>query len=295
MTAIIENTDFDIFSGDVEGPHGSVHVTGVGGFMRRYLSPVDPIFWLHHANVDRQWDIWTRRQKRLNCPSSPTNAKWMNYQFLFFTDASGQTLTETAGQYTDIATLNYAYAAGSLATLATAGGTNCMPASPPTPIASAVSSGPNLFRVARETSLGLEIPVRSFVEAQRPAAEPPAIPMERLTARFTVTVPPDTTGVRLKVFINCPYLDATTPPTDPHFVGSYSFFEAAHSHGGGDHGAHGGERTVTFQLPLSSAIARLPRDRPNNSALKFQIITEGQGAGGTGINAGLRKVEVIKS
>eukprot|EP00755_Sulcionema_specki_P003907 Sspe_Gene.28783::Locus_13226_Transcript_1_2_Confidence_0.800_Length_1535::g.28783::m.28783 len=39
------------------GPHGSPHVF-VGGIMSTFLSPEDPVFFLHHANVDRLWAIW---------------------------------------------------------------------------------------------------------------------------------------------------------------------------------------------------------------------------------------------
>ncbi|KAF4628454.1 hypothetical protein G7Y89_g9698 [Cudoniella acicularis] len=43
-----------------EGPHGSVHLM-VGG--NGHMSPAtfagfDPVFFLHHANVDRLWDMW---------------------------------------------------------------------------------------------------------------------------------------------------------------------------------------------------------------------------------------------
>src|SRR5262249_24932361 len=39
------------------GPHNSTHAT-IGGDMGDMLSPLDPIFWLHHANVDRMWARW---------------------------------------------------------------------------------------------------------------------------------------------------------------------------------------------------------------------------------------------
>ena len=35
----------------------------IGGHMGGAFSPNDPIFWLHHANVDRLWDAW--QQKRI--------------------------------------------------------------------------------------------------------------------------------------------------------------------------------------------------------------------------------------
>ena len=44
--------------GTLEGtPHNRIH-TFVGGDMRTALSPLDPIFWLHHCNIDRIWASW---------------------------------------------------------------------------------------------------------------------------------------------------------------------------------------------------------------------------------------------
>lgn len=37
--------------------HNHVH-NHVGGLMTRMQSPSDPVFWLHHAEVDRLWWIW---------------------------------------------------------------------------------------------------------------------------------------------------------------------------------------------------------------------------------------------
>ena len=57
--------DFAQFSGstgDVENnPHNTVHrlIGGNNGFMADpILAGLDPIFWLHHANVDRLWQAW---------------------------------------------------------------------------------------------------------------------------------------------------------------------------------------------------------------------------------------------
>lgn len=37
--------------------HNTVHVW-VDGIMAEGLSPIDPLFFLHHANVDRLWSLW---------------------------------------------------------------------------------------------------------------------------------------------------------------------------------------------------------------------------------------------
>lgn len=41
------------------GGHGGGH-NWVGGTMAGGRSPLDPLFWLHHGNIDRLWAIWQR-------------------------------------------------------------------------------------------------------------------------------------------------------------------------------------------------------------------------------------------
>jgi hypothetical protein len=43
---------------NIQGPHGSVHVE-VGGWMADIPTAAqDPVFYVHHSNVDRLWDLW---------------------------------------------------------------------------------------------------------------------------------------------------------------------------------------------------------------------------------------------
>src|SRR5262249_15682315 len=48
---------FDPFQARLEQVHNNVH-RAVGGTMNSSSSPADPLFWLHHANIDRLWSIW---------------------------------------------------------------------------------------------------------------------------------------------------------------------------------------------------------------------------------------------
>ena len=51
--------------------HNGVHVW-VGGTMRVVpTAPADPIFWMHHANIDRIWDQWQKQNPNLNPSLSP--------------------------------------------------------------------------------------------------------------------------------------------------------------------------------------------------------------------------------
>ena len=54
---------YDTFRPTLEAtPHGRPHVW-VGGAMGLATSPNDPVFMLHHANIDRLWDEWIERNQ----------------------------------------------------------------------------------------------------------------------------------------------------------------------------------------------------------------------------------------
>jgi hypothetical protein len=98
-------------------PHNNVH-GAIGGFMGDYFSPVDPIFFLHHANIDRLWDVWTRRQEaapsELALPGEGADLSWwQNEQFLFFSDENGQPVSNaTVENYKAMSFFNYDYEPG---------------------------------------------------------------------------------------------------------------------------------------------------------------------------------------
>jgi tyrosinase len=55
---VMQATNFVDFWSGLEGIHNSVHVW-VGGSMGSIpTAPADPIFWMHHANIDRLWWQW---------------------------------------------------------------------------------------------------------------------------------------------------------------------------------------------------------------------------------------------
>ena len=67
-TALAQTT-FTSFTTTLEGIHDSVHVW-VGGTMG-FIStaPADPLFWMHHANIDRLW--WQWQTKPANVGKNP--------------------------------------------------------------------------------------------------------------------------------------------------------------------------------------------------------------------------------
>lgn len=60
------------------GIHNYVHgqVGGADGFMSDFdHAGLDPLFWLHHCNIDRLWEVWRRRD---GLHKNPADAKWLN-------------------------------------------------------------------------------------------------------------------------------------------------------------------------------------------------------------------------
>jgi tyrosinase len=97
--------------GELESqPHNIVHVL-VGGNTGWMVDPDcaarDAIFWLHHANIDRLWQVWLNQNAgRVNPIGS--NA-WTTQTFTFF-DENGQKVTHTGCDVLNMATqLDYEY------------------------------------------------------------------------------------------------------------------------------------------------------------------------------------------
>lgn len=90
-------------------PHDVVHVN-IGGWMGSFERAArDPVFWLHHANIDRLWEVWLREENSHANPISGQGDPWLNQTFTFF-DENGTTVTMTGSQIVDtVKQLNYRY------------------------------------------------------------------------------------------------------------------------------------------------------------------------------------------
>lgn len=109
------------FSGEevglIEGaPHGAVHtfvgndIAANGATIRRgwmgsfYTAGLDPIFWLHHANIDRLWQAWLEQGHQI--PSD--DSAWADTTFTFPAADSGN-VTWRIGDVLDPDKLGYVY------------------------------------------------------------------------------------------------------------------------------------------------------------------------------------------
>ena len=240
-------------AGWLEGsPHNAVH-SWIGGAMGQVIwSAQDPIFWLHHANIDRLWVDWVNRHPN----SLPTDPAWRNQPFSFY-NANGQRTSITPGQVLTTTALNYQYdtqvnAPSPSPALAAHERTPRPPAAAaPRRVESAPSRAPAVIG-AKPVTVTLNPP---------PALHPPvgaALAPVRANVRRQGTLRlaiegmqvPNQPQLIVRVYLNLP--KPTEPPAiqDPHYAGFFTFFTNS-DHG---HGGHGG--TNQF-LDVTRALSRL--------------------------------------
>jgi tyrosinase len=238
-------TGFGLLEGS---PHNLVHncVGGaynappqpMGGFMQSNMSPVDPLFMLHHSNMDRLWDLWTRKQQARGEPILPEGAdlaKWQREPFLFFMDSKGQPVARrTAGDYAAIGDFAYDYEPG---------------------------SGEKIMRPRP----GKDAPVRRYAgdikrsgsggtgPASGAVALPPALlqgsedpDAPALFAKVTVAVPPDAHTGKFHVLLNAP--PGAAGPSSPTAGAAAVFAMFGH---------HTPPPTITFTVPLGPQLSAL--------------------------------------
>jgi tyrosinase len=91
--------DFLDFQSQLEDIHGAVHVW-VGGTMGQIpWAAYDPIFWAHHAMIDRLWRLWQNRHPNPVFPPGLLNQALPPFPM-------------TVADTLDIKALGYRYASG---------------------------------------------------------------------------------------------------------------------------------------------------------------------------------------
>lgn len=216
------------FSSAIENlPHQSVHTAFHPGLMSDAVSAAaDPIFFLHHANIDRLWTLWNARGHANPHEKTPTYDPGREFTFI---DRTHQPASRLVKNCYDTAALGYVYAPvagealgdGEDAALASVGeqaGETVAHTTPTAPI----QIGAATQQVALAKGQG--------------AVEPPGKPPEpkALTRAVLVLhgvradVPP---GACYAVYVNLPS-DAKplTKAARPFLAGVVSFFGAGHQH-----------------------------------------------------------------
>jgi len=274
------------FQGSLEGtPHGVVHST-IGGNMGAFATAgLDPIFWLHHCNIDRLWEKWlSQGGGRVN----PTgNTSWMDDEFTFsdetgaLVEMSGSDVLFTASQ------LKYRYDDPS----------TCIPllifqtvAESKLILASRRVRNIASFVVAKDLRLS---PSEERISIKADTSGPNRERLARLFSQDAATISPQSgarwsivfEGVRTaapadgyyEVYVNLP--PNTRPDfNSPHYVGNLSLFGADEQSRRSMKSAHAGhaDQGMTVALEASDELKRLvDRGDVQNGELTITLVPQG--------------------
>ena len=256
MTTILAESNFLVFaSGKVTGqrdrttqgplesnPHNSVHGTvGAGGNFGTYRSPLDPIFWLHHSMVERVWWEWNVIRGHANT----NDAAWNNMRFdNQFVDRTGAAVMTNVALLNLAPLLSYQYDTSPF--------DHCG-----LPLASQIAIDRTKLRELLEKGGQVELrTIRTFaasrvvvlavgdkaaevLRVRDPAvsANIPLDPDDRVLLRLTDIEQPASGDFFVRVFVNMPGASVGTGIDDPHYAGSFAFFnDPNQQHSGHVHG-----------------------------------------------------------
>jgi tyrosinase len=244
-------------------PHDNVH-GAVGGLMSAFLSPIDPIFYMHHSNIDRLWDVWTRKQQKLGLPLLPEGADlstWQQEPFLFYVNTAGDPVpNNTAGGYTSTTVFNYSYTPGS--------GEDVVPEAAPLELAAHSMVATTLSRDVLDFQAPTVGSAKLPAESVRQTGEKGG---REVVARITLTLPAHSRHARFHVLLNPPANVANIGFKDPSFAGTITPF--------GHHGGGHMPGPVSFDVPLTSAIKKLRRAHrwDPNQEMRIQVVPDTTG------------------
>jgi hypothetical protein len=213
-------------------PHAPIHnaVGGNTGWMSYFTCAArDPIFWLHHANIDRLWQVWLNKTGGRKNPIA--NGTWATQTFTFF-DENKTAVTMTGCQILNMATqLGYKYegvAVNNVQLCPSAAAAAVEAAAPPVAASKTLAFSP-----PAETRLGnapvmvkIALPAEAGAHMRSIAAATPKPGRLRLAVEGIKVLHP---GAIYQVYLNLP-AGQKPDPASPSFLGNISIFaEPEHS------------------------------------------------------------------
>lgn len=254
-------------------PHDLVHIQ-IGGWMSNVRSAAqDPIFWLHHCNIDRLWNVWLAQGDGRTLPVD--DRSWTDERFTFFDEDRNEVQLSNCEILRAAAQLNYVYEDEPPQVELTCGARSR---------SRVVKRKEALMeRTARSAVI---IPAGSSVTATQLDVRSVLERMERvlksgqqdLVLDLTNVVAEDQPDVYFEVYVGLPKR-AMPRPDSPHYVGNIVFFgegiRGEHHHGEMDEMDSG----TYFSFKLNRAIAAYLRRRKPNGQLTIQFVPRGSLSG----------------
>jgi tyrosinase len=269
-----------LFRSGLEGsPHNDGHVvsgataTGRRGHIGSGLSPLDPIFWLHHCMVDRVWAEWQKTH------ATPDPGETYSNNFV---DRKGTAVTVASGAAATIGPLGYTYDVlqpSPIAAPATGALLNTIVpelekalAAPPVLNSLGSASNAEASMALIETAIKVSTPKlaealagdRAFRRFSQGREVIGVEPNRTLAVLSNVQLKPGQGDLLVNVFVNCPYLSPNTGYVDPHYAGTFSFFGM---------GAHAGHDGSEFVIDITAPVRSLANEgRIKDNQLTIQLM-----------------------
>lgn len=215
------NQDPNLWPGKLEQtPHGAVHVQ-VGGNMGGFATAgLDPVFWLHHANIDRLWVVWFGQGGVENPDSTGSWGTTTSH----FHDADGNPVSGSASGVLTTEELGYEYEDTTLPTPPRRRSARRVPSQPPpdhpAELVGATEEPVELIGGMQRVTLSLGEPTGPARRSGR--AEP-----ERVLLTVEGIRGDENPGVAYAVFVDLPDdadVDEDSEDPEGHYVGTLSFF-----------------------------------------------------------------------
>ena len=249
------------------GIHGRIHVlvgTSKGMGAVPYAAR-DPLFWVHHSNIDRMWASWNN-----NGGINPTTATWASHSFVF-ADVNGVRVKRALSTVFDMSTLGYGYDAY---------------ITPPVTTATAASTTTTSQKVAKSAAganLGARPVSVSLIRFQgAPQSNVLGLDPAHPQRRAYLVLKDLHTWVQPEVLFHL-YLgpgNGSMAPGRNNYVGNINFFDAEfHDHGDGTMDTALGENFYSFDVtPLLHRMANAGIQSSNS--LKLTLVPGGQPTAG---------------
>lgn len=224
------------------------------------VAALDPIFYLHHANIDRLYECWLRVDMNARLPTSQTVLN-RNYSFV---DGNGTVIQRRVRDMLTTNQIRYSYSAG---------GAGCPPAqaAPSAALTAQAAPAPAAKQVAPAPSTGRIELKRGLTEVALPlpAAAPPVYGLPVVPQTATVTIEGVNAAVVPGVVYDVYLANAAGKRAS---IGVISFFGFGGPMTGGAH-AHAAMAGRTFEFDATQAMKALGLTGTRSPKLVFEPST----------------------
>jgi hypothetical protein len=256
--------------------HGYIHCAVGNLCLAPYMGIVpfsanDPIFWVHHANIDRLWECWTTRNGRDANPTNDTD--WMKKKFNFVNEKGDLVTMKVSELFDPKGRIDYKYDNVS----------QCFRTEPPAERMAVALQEPGKERMSAKVSkttiattseveidqIDQEVPLAQSEEkgarkAQLSAVQPSAVSPSKAVLRLKGVRAEKPPGASVSVFLT------DHQGKSREFVGVLSFFgQFDHSHKAHVRDA---DKGGDFTFDVSAQLHKLLADNPTGEGIRVALV-----------------------